>query len=257
MDLRRNPRHPHFSSLGHSTRHLLPCDRFTSRWIGSSLHSSCPPHDLFESLQVSDKAVRPTSNLTMTGPDQSSLLSETTTSSSSGGLHNLVTGLTGQSPGLTPSQGSLRSPAPSILEQTSPPRAPASATNSRPDVPAPSLFASAIGANSSSSHDPTPSSSTRPPISNTHSSRPASSRRNIHSRTGPEPERVRHMTAAKEVDDPSQPVDRNSPPNNSGGFTPIELTRLFAVTSMATPSRQPSFEKLPAGTSYTRGMYLP
>jgi hypothetical protein len=197
----------------------------------------------------------------MTGQEQPSLPAWSSSAESSRGLHNLVTGLTGQSPALSPSGGSsLTSPPPSIIARATPSRAPPPAPL---DIPAPSLLASTSRTDTSTT-SPVSASTTDFAVTHspreTPSARTSVSRQSIvrrdHGKISAEADRPRYEpTASKEIDDPSQPVDRSPRGDRTGNLMPIELTRLFAVTSMAPPSRQPSYDKSAAGASYSRSEF--
>ncbi|KAI9829155.1 MAG: hypothetical protein M1832_000178 [Thelocarpon impressellum] len=179
-------------------------------------------------------------------------------SNPSAGLHNLVTGLTSQSPALSPltdpgaSAASIPDSTSPLSAQTlfhTPSRSILSSGAPTSSVSAKTAKASmSASAPPSSSHPlstlamPSSSSSARRP-------RPSPSRRSttvVAERTLPV------TTAEKEVDDPTLPVDGNTMTGHGGTLTPLELTRLFAVTSAAPSSPRSSLTRGLDKQAYTR-----
>ncbi|KAI9842883.1 MAG: hypothetical protein M1838_002927 [Thelocarpon superellum] len=180
----------------------------------------------------------------------------------SGGLHNLLTGLTAQSPGLGPLSDPASSTT-SLAESTSsnlvppttlfntPSRSILSSGNPTSSISANTAHASLSAATSSSASHPLSTLSSSMPLSSTPRRTPRAP-----AAVPVTPERTRTViTAAKEVDDPSMPADPRAGAGPSGSLTPVELTRLFASTSVVAPSRTPSSNRTPSGGTYTRASF--
>jgi hypothetical protein len=193
-------------------------------------------------------------------------------SSLSQGLHNLVTGLTIQSPSPRPSLSSLGSPT--TEQQTTIPSSqpPAFSTPTRSifssGLPTLSVSPSIAQASLSSS---TPSTNARPPLGLTRP--PTESSRSSAmlkaeatgcpnricsdtpcsckiQRTGSK--RVRRLPKAeKEVDDPSLTLDRRQ--TREGSSTPTALNRGFAGAGSTSPTRPPHHRT--SGNRYARGKW--
>ena len=172
-------------------------------------------------------------------------------STSSAGLHNLVTGLTSQSPALSPAAETNITSSSLPKSSRAPSRQPLFNTPSR-SVLSSGAPTSSVSVNTAhTSMTASASSSSSHPLSTLTLPSPGSGRRTVTGqqlRSGAS-ERTRPChTAEKEVDDPNLPTDGSSLSAHHGTLTPVELTRLFAATSIAPASRRPSFSRALSST---------
>ncbi len=172
----------------------------------------------------------------------------------SDGLHNLLAGLTAQSPVQSASSSSnvaasLPSTSGPSLEHlfNTPNRSIFSSGPPTASLSANVAQASLSGAVSTNSSRPlsaltsTSASTARHRVASAVLSEPSSSSRSPAAAV---------YQAEKDVDDPTTPMELNPAYQNSFMATPTALTRLFAATNSANSSRQASYNH---GTEYNRG----
>lgn len=174
------------------------------------------------------------------------------------GLHNLLSGLTVQSP-TSPSSNNAndtRRFSQSIDQAPPPPHQPLFNTPNRsifsPGPPTSSLSVTSAQAPMSA----TTTTGTSHPLAALNSPPSSDSRsrcaavKDESSVDSDRDNRTSVPTAEKDVDDPTTPIDHMAHFQMRANNTPRTLNRLFAATSSAAPSRQPSFN---LALDYTRG----
>ncbi|KAI9672965.1 MAG: hypothetical protein M1817_003129 [Caeruleum heppii] len=166
-------------------------------------------------------------------------------SNATSGLQNILTGFNLQSPSLSPSGNMTPSLADASEHSTTNPTAQSSDSTLSPSV-------------TTSQAEPSNHHSTTSPFrSQRIFSTPPRSKRPRHARqteSGPvnATTRSRSATVKKEVDDPTHVIEGRAGEGSSRTMTPSTLTRLFAVTSIDSPSRPSSSQRTTSGGPYTR-----